>query len=443
MDDQSTHQGSERQKIAFGIFLILIFLQYARPLVNLIANLLYRPKPIPQQPLLTPRDCTVIIPTIGVQHEDHLLHDCVCSILQNYVHTIIIVTAGEIQRDRVNDLVGYLRYQYPETEIHVGALPRTNKRRQIAHAIEHVITQVTVLVEDYAAWPRAFLPLALAPFSDSKVGGVGTNKRLRRRESGFNWDSFWCFLRCVSVERTNYEATCNSVIDRSASFIDNATAFYRTTILKDDPEFLERYRGSYFFSEPCTPRADDDAFITRWLIARNWRVQTQASKETCIEVASCAFPRSVIECDRYVRSQWRSNFAMLQCVPNLWVKQPWSAFGIYCWGTVNYALFRDAAVLYAFVLTEFYANKPWTLGVVVAVLIAVKLIKPFAHFLQEPFDIVFVPGLVLFGYFHTVLKMKNLFTFFRLQTRPVDEEEDDFEGQIPWIWGSTQEMRVL
>ena len=53
----------------------------------------------------------------------------------------------------------------------------------------------------------------------------------------------------------------------------------------------------------------------------------------------------------------------------------------------------------------------WTLGTWI---ITSKLVKTMPHFLRYPRDLVYFPGYVLFGYFHSLIQLYALFTFWEM-----------------------------
>ena len=58
-------------------------------------------------------------------------------------------------------------------KIRVITIEKGNKRNQMVAGINQVQTPICVLADDDVIWPARFLPYVLAPFEDSKMGGVG------------------------------------------------------------------------------------------------------------------------------------------------------------------------------------------------------------------------------------------------------------------------------
>ncbi|KAF7548461.1 hypothetical protein G7Z17_g7029 [Cylindrodendrum hubeiense] len=428
---------------ALVAFTVLVAFRYSRLLGNLTGAAFYRPFPIPAHPAITCRDCTVIMPIVDLGNPH--LEQCIRSILRNRIQALFLVTVGTQYRNRLHDLISELRFEFPNTVIHVGALPKANKRSQIAHAIPQVTTGITILSDDCVFWPNRFLTAALAPFTDSHVGGVGTNKRIRRDATGFGWESFWGFLESVYFEALNYETRATNAIDGSVSVIGGQTALYRTNIVQT-PEFLDAFQNEYFFFGKCGPiAAGDDNFITRWLFQHDWRIGIQSTGNACVEIPTSTASQFISHCDRRSRNSWRSDVTMLFCTPKLWKHYSWGTYAIHLSNLFNFPLFYDAALIISFAFTGYGTEMPWLFAVLVTGIFLTKLAKAVPVLLQSPMDVVFIPGLIIFDYLLTFLKLKTLFTSCNKHWggRRVADLEDGPRDEIGWIWGDGHGMWVL
>jgi hypothetical protein len=63
-------------------------------------------------------------------------------------------------------------------------------------------------------------------------------------------------------------------------------------------------------------QADDDNFVTRWLVAEGWKTWVQYNSECEIETTLEDNIGFLDQCDRWARSNWRSNYTSL--VTGLW-----------------------------------------------------------------------------------------------------------------------------
>ena len=74
------------------IFICLFLFRYTRLLANIVGYLIYKPTPIPDNPVLTSEDVTVIVATVDPFNPDFA--ECIKSIAATSPATLIIVTAG-------------------------------------------------------------------------------------------------------------------------------------------------------------------------------------------------------------------------------------------------------------------------------------------------------------------------------------------------------------
>jgi hypothetical protein len=138
-----------------------------RFIVNTFSWLLLRPIPLPKDPKFTAGDVTIIIPTVGGQDTaKDLIVTLRCCLLEK-ARRIIVST---IDRD--------LRFvqtlaKSVDSSIEVLAIPRPNKRHQVARAITEVRTGIIVLCDNDMIWAPGLLPHLLAPFQRDKVGYAG------------------------------------------------------------------------------------------------------------------------------------------------------------------------------------------------------------------------------------------------------------------------------
>lgn len=73
-----------------------------------------------------------------------------------------------------------------------------------------------------------------------------------------------------------------------------------------------------------------------------------------------------------------------------------------------------------FRLVDLNFDKTTAMISLAAVLFASKMIKPFPQFWRNPANILWIPGYVLFGYYHSFIKLKALLTVYVVAwgTRP-------------------------
>ncbi|KAL4799631.1 hypothetical protein BDV19DRAFT_385396 [Aspergillus venezuelensis] len=392
-----------------GTFFFYLFIfRYLRLIVHIVSFwLFYRCAPIPARPTFTPRDCTVIIPTVDPHNSD--FEECLTSCLTNEPGVIVIVPAGDSMSEATKRVVAPFQRQFPYTQIRVkgSSEDKANKRLQTATGLQYVNTKITILMSEHTFWPSPrFLPTVLAPFEDPSVGIVGTKGRMRRSYRGLSIPSFWNILSALTIEHQNFENRATNALDGSVSIISGRTTAHRSTILTD-PIFIRRFTNERSLLGLLAPnQSDKDDFITRWNVRLGYRVKIQHSRDACVETTMDSHPGFLSE----ARSRWRRNFGLLFADPKMWVRQPWFVYAFYLTDMVDFALVYDAALLCMFRGSE-VASYPNGLSYLVRWMLLSRVVIFISYFLSNPQDLVMIPGYLAFGHFQSLIKLYALLTF--------------------------------
>ncbi|KAF4340883.1 hypothetical protein FBEOM_5224 [Fusarium beomiforme] len=168
--------------ISLAVLGIIIFLRLLRFAVLQLGLTKYR---APSGPANLERDCSVIL-TIRDPNDTNLI-SCVRSILVNNPKQLHVITDGTKAQHRVDAKIDQLRVRYPNTQVSVGAVNEPKRRREIAHALHSVNTDLTVITDQGVHWHAGFLSTALIPFKDDRVGCV-TVPKIARKSDGI-WGS--------------------------------------------------------------------------------------------------------------------------------------------------------------------------------------------------------------------------------------------------------------
>lgn len=413
------------------LFLGLFVLRYLRLIVHIIAFWCYRPFPVPDQPSYSRRDVTVIIPTVEPKNKD--FKGCLESIWKNEPREIFIVVVGEQMKTQTQSIVDRLPTECTgHTKITVLSTDEANKRRQIVHALEYVRTKIVVLSDDHVFWSSPkFLPTVLAPFEDPKVGGVCTNKRVRRDYQLSWWASIWNMLGALYLERHNFEIRATYAVDKGIFVASGRTAIYRTKILKTR-KFLRGFTNEYLLgsSKPVssgtenfitrywycllmrigTVSTGDDNYITRYLVRNEWKIVVQYCDDALIETTLGTYPKFILQCVRWSRTTWNSNTASLFTERTVWRRQPWCVYAVYFNSFVNFALFYDPILVFTFSKTT-WVHQLGLLPICTWIIVS-KLVKLTPYFLRHPRDLIFLPAYYVFVYLvHSLIKLFTLLTF--------------------------------
>lgn len=389
-------------------FWSLFCFRYFRLAVNIVSYLKYKPSPIPASPSYTSRDLTVLIPT--VENDDALL-TCARSICANNPAQLFVITVGQEMRDAIHNSLQHLRTDFPAVDVQVHYTEGANKRRQLDAAIPLIRTQLTCMVDATVVWGPRFLTSALAPLEDPNICLVGTNKRVRRTRGAGLVASVWNFIGCLYLERHNFEVRAQNAISGEAFVISGRTNVIRTVVIQD-PDFRVGFVDERFFLGMGGPlAADDDNFIVRWVLKRGGGIKFQYDDDSRIDIAPIGeFPRFLSQCVRWARTTWRSNPAALK-IPHVWMSQPYSVYSIYLASFFNFALLVDPLLVYLC----YVSSTNWTsICLLVVWIVCSKMVKLITYFWREPRDLMFFPLYVLFAYFHSLIKLWALLTFWDL-----------------------------
>lgn len=287
--------------------------RYLRLVVNLYLFWTFKPIPIPECPTLQPKDVTVILPTLDGEGIE--LERTVQSILKNEPKELILVTIDD-NLHKARDLIAKM----PAGDLgrlRCMSVKQANKRRQMARAVPEVTTPIIVFADDDVDWPRRTLQWLLAPFEQPQYGGVVTCQRLRRAENPNVSQRFWNFLGALYLERRNFDCAAMTRIDGGMPCLSGRTVAYRTEILKD-PAFTSGFTDERWWFGQYQLNADDDNFISRWLVSHGWENYMQYHPECEVQTTLEDNSKFLKQCLRWARSNWRSNLTSLFAERYIW-----------------------------------------------------------------------------------------------------------------------------
>ncbi|PHH51804.1 hypothetical protein CFIMG_001896RA [Ceratocystis fimbriata CBS 114723] len=336
--------------------------RYVRLIVHCISHWCYKSYPLPEKPKLTSQDVTIIVPTIHTNFKELL--PSLQSILNTNPATLMLVTTTPKQADLIK-----IAKSFNHPDVQVLATPIANKRLQVCEALPKVKTDIIVMADDDVTWPYETLSWLLAPFDhDERIGGVGTCQRVRRLERGTWSERCWNWLGAAYIERRNFEISATHNIDGGTSCMSGRTGAYRKEILSST-DFLEAFKterwGKY------TLNADDDNFVTRWLVSNRWKT---------------------------------------------WIhQQPWCTYALHIATFTSLAFVVDPLLIWSC----WRATQDWedrqdrllaTWALVIFMFGFTKVVKLIGLFRRDYSSIVFLPLSIAFGYFHGLIKLYALFT---------------------------------
>ena len=279
-----------------------------RLIVNCFSHYTFRPIPKASSPHYFSQDVTVIIPTLD--GDSGILRDMMGTLLASRPYEIILVTIDSNYKRAMAlvDAVGGKRTR-------VFSIPQANKRRQMCRAIPEVTTSITVLADDDVLWPSTILDWILAPFEDPRMGGVGTCQRLERARHPSLHQRCWNFLGAMYLERRNFDISACTHLDGGLPCLSGRTVAYRTEILQDE-DFRHGFEHETWRTYQLN--ADDDNFMTRWMVSHGWKTYVQYHKEAELTTTLEDNSRFLKQCLRWSRSNWRSNLTSMFVEGHVW-----------------------------------------------------------------------------------------------------------------------------
>ncbi|KAK4248993.1 glycosyltransferase [Corynascus novoguineensis] len=392
-------------------FLALFSWRYIRFSINLVAFWCYSPAPNPSKPTYTPSDVTAIIPT--VDPEGAGFRETLKSCAESGPTKVIVITAGDELFAKASAYVNKFMSAYPSVKFIVDRTQVASKRAQVALAVPHIETDITVLLDDHVYWGPRYLVSLLYAFENPAVGLVGTNKRVRRHQGLGLWGRVWNMLGATYLCRHNFEIRATNTVDGGVFVVSGRTCGIRTEILRH-PAFLPGYTNEKFFFGLFGPlNADDDNCVTRFVVRQGWKIKIQytedAVMQTSLGVEEPLATKFLGQCRRWARTTWRSNLCSLITDRSVWAFQPYCVYAVYLTSLTNFAALTDGLLVY------FLANSSAYSVVAMASLICwillTKAVKVFEYFRRHPQDIVLFPAYAAFAYFHSLIKLWTLLTF--------------------------------
>ncbi|KAJ0420350.1 hypothetical protein BJY00DRAFT_313023 [Aspergillus carlsbadensis] len=395
-------------------FIYLFIFRYTRVLGNLISLLfLNGSTPLPKKPKVRRNDCTVIIPVANPDSPQ--FQECFMSCLINEPAVVLVITSSAEMTTLTKQLTIPFMDRFPYTQIAVKTANAANKRLQIAAGLSYVNTKITVLLDEQAIWPSArFLPALLAPFSNPRVGIVGTTRRARRGPEGFTWPSFLNMLGAIEIDRESLDVQATCAIDGGVAAVSNLTSAHRSEIISN-PAFIKAYSWEYFCWGMLGPFPVDqnanDNFISRWTVKEGYTVRIQSSHDACIEIAleDSGTLDFLTKSLQKARTSFRSSCASLTS-PITWFRHPWCTYAVSASSLLDIPLLYDAALVYTLWESRL-GEQQHAFFYLSRVMLGSKLLEVIPYFLRESHDMFLVPGHLLWSYVHSILKIVAMVTF--------------------------------
>ncbi|KAL8917393.1 MAG: hypothetical protein Q9172_005878, partial [Xanthocarpia lactea] len=288
--------------------------RYTRLIVNLCASRVFKSIPLPGTPTYSNQDVTVVISTLANSDD---FRRCLPTISACNPALIIIVTP----KGRVNH-VRQTCYELGLPFVLVLGTGKANKRLQMIKGLRAVRTSITFFADDDVFWAPTLLSHLLAPLEDHKVGAVGMGsfhletrllltgagglQTLERKQHPNCWD----FLGTIYLERRRFELAATNSVDGGVGCLSGRTLAIRTGIVQNE-QFIGQFWEEKWLGFLPLVAADDDNFVTRYLVNHGWKIAIQLTKEAELTTTLEDNPKFLAQCIRWRRTTWRSNFTSL------------------------------------------------------------------------------------------------------------------------------------
>jgi cellulose synthase/poly-beta-1,6-N-acetylglucosamine synthase-like glycosyltransferase len=267
-----------------------------------------------------------------------------------------------------------------------------------------------VFADDDVFWPINYLENMVAAFENPKVGASGTCQRTRRT-AGSSWypTNFWNILGISYLERRVFNNLTTNFVDGSISTLSGRSSCWRTEILQCE-EFY-----TYFTTDSWRGKllnSDDDKCLTRYAYAHGWDIVINTA--VCLETTQEESRAYIDQCLRWARARYRGNMTVMG-KETYWRsrKYAWGTYVIYVSMLQNPSLLIDLG--FAYLLTLIVGPcEPTTRCVCYTLLglwlLLTKVVRLIPHMLRHPADLVWLPALIAFGYYHGLLNVYAMCT---------------------------------
>lgn len=142
-----------------------------------------------------------------------------------------------------------------------------SKRHAIATGLKHLSGDVVVLVDSDTLWQTGMLENLLAPFSDSRVGGVTTSQRISNERDSI-WTSWAAWLEVVRAEYTMPTMSTFGQV----GCLPGRTIAIRREILNDS---VERFLTDKFLGVHL--EVSDDRSLTNYVLKAGYKTVFQSN----------------------------------------------------------------------------------------------------------------------------------------------------------------------
>ena len=390
-------------------FVLLAVFRYLRFIVNILAYSTLKGYPVRNNPTFTSSDVSVVVPTVFADKDEVMA--CLKRVRVCSPRQIIVVTREDLVPSVYAACAEVTAAATEEKEklnaVQVIGVSQLNKRTQMVAALQQAVTgSIVAFADDDVFWPGDdFITAMLACFENPEVGACGPSQRVCRSTGAKESTGFVNFLGICYLERRNFNTGATNLIDGAVSTLSGRTSFYRASLIQND-EFYDYFMNAL--------NHDDDKNLTRWVYDQGLQITLNFSPKARIMTTLETTPYKFIrQCMRWARGHWRGNFRVMQTTTYWYDTHPWSLYAIYIGQFQTPAFLIDGslfALLY-FGLSDYDTfHRTYSLCLLGCWIFFTKIVKIIPHFLEFPQDMVFIPAMLAFSYWHGVMNVYALIT---------------------------------
>lgn len=288
--------------------------------------------------------------------------------------------------------------EYPLVEVMEIAEP--GKRPALAMGVDATTTELVILVDSDVIWERDVLKKLKMPFSNARIGGVGTRQHMYPTNG--KTPTMWERIADIFLDiRYSLEVPSTVVLGQAVSCLSGRTAAYRTQLLKDfrEPFLTETFNGRQMMS-------GDDKCYTNLLLQSGYRTYNQLNARvySTFKPTFKGFMRQRV---RWARNSLRAD---LKALWQGWAwDYPFLAITLIERFVSSYTLLVGPIILAVIVALGYWQV---ALSLVIWWLVS-RFIKLLPHFWRRPGDIFLLPFYIPISWMMSLVKTYALFTINR------------------------------
>ena len=320
---------------------------------------------------------SVIVPSF--REDPAIIARCLDSWLDENPTEVIVVpdladeAVIELLRDRAR----------VDRRLKVVPFAHTGKRSALGAGIREATCDILVLADSDTEWEPGLLPAVLAPFSDPKVGGVGTRQNAYLAKTSV-WRRVADWL--IDVRYLDY-VRAQSRAGAVACLSGRTVAYRRKVVLP----VLEHLEDEFFLGRRCI--SGDDGRLTWLVLASGYKTvyQSTARAMSMFPDTARAFLKQRL---RWSRNSYR---CYLTAIWKGWVwRQPFM-----CQLTIMQIMLTPLTMGFAVTYLVAWVLHPEPLVAVIAVgwLLGGRALRGISHLRERPSDILILPLVALMTIF--------------------------------------------